>query len=100
MEQARGLHHQSCTRTAVASAFAGAATVAHWPELRPSAVALRAVQVGAAPGGGALVNAFLASRIREITHFHLFAGVGGGALGFQMAHARIGRTVARKLGRR
>ena len=31
----------------------------------------------------------------EIKHFHLFCGAGGGALGFQRGHARVGRAVAR-----
>lgn len=30
----------------------------------------------------------------EITHFHLFSGSGGGALGFQAAHARVGQLEA------
>lgn len=32
---------------------------------------------------------------REIRHFHLFAGCGGGALGFQRAQARVGNLLAR-----
>lgn len=31
----------------------------------------------------------------EITHFHLFSGSGGGALGFQAAQARVGQIEAR-----
>jgi hypothetical protein len=31
----------------------------------------------------------------EIRHFHLFGGLGGGALGFQNGHARAGRLEAR-----
>lgn len=34
-------------------------------------------------------------RTEEIKHFHLFAGAGGGALGFQRGHARVGRVTAR-----
>ena len=33
--------------------------------------------------------------IDEIKHFHLFCGAGGGALGFNRGHARVGRAVAR-----
>ena len=31
----------------------------------------------------------------EIKHFHLFCGAGGGAMGFNRGHARVGRAVAR-----
>ena len=31
----------------------------------------------------------------DIKHFHLFCGAGGGALGFQRGHARVGRAHAR-----
>ncbi|MEK8034198.1 DNA cytosine methyltransferase [Ideonella sp. DXS29W] len=31
----------------------------------------------------------------EIRHFHLFAGLGGGARGFNLGHARVGRLQAR-----
>lgn len=37
----------------------------------------------------------LIPRVREYTDFHLFAGIGGGALGFARAHARLGYTDAR-----
>lgn len=33
--------------------------------------------------------------IREIRHFHLFAGLGGGAAGFNRGEARVGNMVAR-----
>lgn len=32
---------------------------------------------------------------REVRHFHLFCGLGGGAKGFNRGHARVGRTTAR-----
>lgn len=32
---------------------------------------------------------------REIRHFHLFCGLGGGAKGFNRGHARVGKTTAR-----
>jgi len=32
---------------------------------------------------------------REIRHFHLFCGIGGGARGFNRGHARVGQMVAR-----
>lgn len=35
------------------------------------------------------------SDVVEIRHFHLFAGSGGGAIGFNRGHAREGRLVAR-----
>ncbi len=33
--------------------------------------------------------------IREIRHFHLFCGIGGGAAGFNLAHARVGTMEGR-----
>jgi len=35
------------------------------------------------------------SRIREITHFHLFCGLGGGAKGFNRGQARVGSLEAK-----
>lgn len=32
---------------------------------------------------------------REVRHFHLFCGLGGGAKGFNRGHAHVGRTTAR-----
>lgn len=32
---------------------------------------------------------------RDVNHFHLFAGLGGGAKGFNRGHARVGNTKAR-----
>lgn len=43
-------------------------------------------------------NSFLPSsstKIREITHFHLFCGLGGGAKGFNQGEARVGNLQAR-----
>lgn len=37
----------------------------------------------------------MASHIREIRHFHLFCGIGGGALGFNSGRARVGSLYAR-----
>lgn len=37
---------------------------------------------------------FLIPRQNEIRHFHLFCGAGGGAIGFNRAHARIGHVQA------
>ena len=33
--------------------------------------------------------------VREVRHFHLFCGLGGGAKGFNAAHARVGQIEAR-----
>lgn len=32
---------------------------------------------------------------KEVSHFHLFCGLGGGALGFNRGHARVGNTEAK-----
>lgn len=40
------------------------------------------------------MSVILTPRSVEIRHFHLFAGIGGGALGFNRGHARIGTATA------
>ena len=35
------------------------------------------------------------TQLRDITHFHMFCGLGGGAKGFNNGHARVGNTEAR-----
>ena len=39
--------------------------------------------------------ASMATDYREIRHFHLFCGLGGGAKGFNEGHARVGNMVAK-----
>jgi len=40
------------------------------------------------------MTAILTPRAAEIRHFHLFCGVGGGAVGFNSGHARVGHATA------